>query len=280
MKIMYMTLPKEKKRPFKLQVIHPGQKQGVSILLKIALEKVMFQSIWWDEHGKCIAIYEELFKKEVVSRREPLRISEIKYMKSFTCHLHLHRFTRKQWDFPRSAFAIWEMSMVVSVLTLLFYYKPNFRRDSPHLLIKCKRSFGVKKRTLPAWGAAAEENDLFVAAPGENTQTSAPRNTAAMAQLAFRVLLLQHLLLHQVMLYPPCQIVPFAPGLEFLTFPVMYPASASMQPASASLPAASALFMPGPPHSQMPTYHHCPACTCGPNSGPAGNGLGPQPRVC
>lgn len=47
-------------------------------------------------------IYEELFKKEVLSRREPLRISEIKYMKSFTCHLHLHRFTRKQWDFPRS----------------------------------------------------------------------------------------------------------------------------------------------------------------------------------
>ncbi|XP_009582499.1 PREDICTED: heat shock transcription factor, Y-linked-like, partial [Fulmarus glacialis] len=66
------------------------------------VENDQFHSIWWDKHGKCVVIYEELFKKEVLERRERLRISEIEFMKSFTCYFHLHGFTRKQWDFPRS----------------------------------------------------------------------------------------------------------------------------------------------------------------------------------
>lgn len=53
-----MTLPKENKRPSKLQVIHPGQKQGVSILLKRALEKVMafHPSALWKSSGMLLKV--------------------------------------------------------------------------------------------------------------------------------------------------------------------------------------------------------------------------------
>lgn len=55
---MYMTLPKDKKRLSKLQVIHPGQKQGVSILLKRALEKVMafHPSALWKSSGMLLKV--------------------------------------------------------------------------------------------------------------------------------------------------------------------------------------------------------------------------------
>lgn len=144
--------------------------------------------------------------------------------------------------------------------------------------------------SVPAVAIIGEKLNPLLSSP----HTSFYHSTAATAQLASRVLLLQHLLFHQVMLYTPCQIVPLHQGWDF---PPFQPCTKLQQlcslPGQASLPAlgnpcfampmlaaASALFMPRPPHSQTPTHHHCPACTCGPNSGPAGDGLGSQPTVC
>ncbi|XP_009814567.2 heat shock transcription factor, Y-linked-like [Gavia stellata] len=158
-----MTLPSGEEKAFQTSSNPPWTKRGhlntyeessseshgfssLSSLKKLwdIVESDQFQSIWWDKHGKCSVIYEEQFKKEVLRRREPLTIFEIGCMKSFTCHLHLHRFITKKWDFSRSCL-LNDSLEEAAARELLFYYNPHFRRGSPHLVIKCKRSFGVKK---------------------------------------------------------------------------------------------------------------------------------------
>lgn len=67
------------------------------------VESDQFKSIWWDHGGNCVVIDEELFKKEVLERRGPLRIFETDCMKSFIRQLNLYGFSKMRQDFQRSA---------------------------------------------------------------------------------------------------------------------------------------------------------------------------------
>ncbi|PKU40624.1 heat shock transcription y-linked-like [Limosa lapponica baueri] len=62
-----------------------------------------FQSIWWSEGEKCVAINEGLFKEEVLGRGGPQRIFGMNSMKSFLRQMNLYGFTKLKRDFPRSA---------------------------------------------------------------------------------------------------------------------------------------------------------------------------------
>nr|XP_009940775.1 PREDICTED: heat shock factor protein-like [Opisthocomus hoazin] len=66
-------------------------------------ESDQFQSLWWSEGGKCLAINEELFKEEVLGRGGPLRVFATHSMKSFTRQLNIYGFTKMQRDAKRSA---------------------------------------------------------------------------------------------------------------------------------------------------------------------------------
>lgn len=85
-----------------------GQANGFSSLsfpqkLWKMVESKEFQSIWWSEGGKCVAINEELFKEEVLGRAGPLRVFATQSMKSFLRQLNIYGFTKIPWDFQRSA---------------------------------------------------------------------------------------------------------------------------------------------------------------------------------
>ncbi|KAF1496612.1 Heat shock transcription factor, Y-linked, partial [Megadyptes antipodes antipodes] len=131
----------------------------LSFLKKLwgTVESDRFESIWWGDNGKCVVIHEELFEEEVLARRGRLRIFQSESMKSFIHHLHLYRFTRKLWDFPKlgsrnDLLAEETAREVVATLFLCifefhFYDNPNFRRHFPHLLMKYKQRFGPKNQT-------------------------------------------------------------------------------------------------------------------------------------
>ncbi|KFZ57657.1 Heat shock transcription factor, Y-linked, partial [Antrostomus carolinensis] len=70
--------------------------------LWLMVESERFQSIWWSEGGKCVAINEELFKEEVLGREGPLRVFAMQKMKSFIRQLNFYGFTKVQRDFGRS----------------------------------------------------------------------------------------------------------------------------------------------------------------------------------
>ncbi|XP_009887621.1 PREDICTED: heat shock transcription factor, Y-linked-like [Charadrius vociferus] len=119
-----VTLPldiQEEKSLYKLQLSNPGQKEhlnsaeessskgndastrlGFLKQLWDVVESDQFESIRWGDNIKCVVIYEQLFKEEVLVRRGHLKSFESESMKSFTHHLHLDRFTRKLWGFPKS----------------------------------------------------------------------------------------------------------------------------------------------------------------------------------
>ncbi|KFV42187.1 Heat shock transcription factor, Y-linked, partial [Tyto alba] len=67
------------------------------------VESDQFQSVWWSDGGKCVAINEDLFKEEVLGRRGPLRVFAMQKMKSFLRQLNLYGFTKMPRDFQRSA---------------------------------------------------------------------------------------------------------------------------------------------------------------------------------
>uniref|UniRef100_A0A674KJK4 Heat shock transcription factor, Y-linked-like n=1 Tax=Terrapene triunguis TaxID=2587831 RepID=A0A674KJK4_9SAUR len=150
------------------------------------VESDQFKSLWWDDDGNCVVIDEELFKKEVLERRGPLRIFETDCMKSFIRQLNLYGFSKMRQDFQRSSMRL------VLLNHLSFYHNPNFKRGSPHLLPRCKRRVGIKS-TPPgrssdvqsAFGTASmEENDLVATAPKENLQTCALRKPTVNKGLA------------------------------------------------------------------------------------------------
>ncbi|XP_072732668.1 uncharacterized protein [Ciconia boyciana] len=167
-----------------------------------------------------------------------------------------------------------------------------------------------------AWETTSEEeSDLFAAGPRENMHTSAPRKTAPAKRRARAATGVRHastsactaaltnsdpaaavgrtklsplapsLLLQHSSPGPagvqgaapaaasPGRAVPAVPNSHFA--PGLVPPTSP-----AVLAAAAPLSMPRPPRGQTPPYCHCPTCTCGPNSGPAGDGLGPQPGAC
>ncbi|KAF1626779.1 Heat shock transcription factor, Y-linked, partial [Eudyptes filholi] len=120
----------------------------LSFLKKLwgTVESDRFESIWWGDNGKCVVIHEELFEEEVLARRGRLRIFQSESMKSFIHHLHLYRFTRKLWDFPKLGSRN-DLLAEETAREFHFYYNPNFRRHFPHLLMKYKQRFGPKNRT-------------------------------------------------------------------------------------------------------------------------------------
>lgn len=62
------------------------------------LESSEFRSIWWSMGGKCVAINEELFQREVLGR-----VYSTRKMKSFIRQLNSYGFTKVHPDFQRSA---------------------------------------------------------------------------------------------------------------------------------------------------------------------------------
>ncbi|NWH28814.1 HSFY1 protein, partial [Grus americana] len=106
------------------------------------VESDRFQSIWWSEGGKCVAIDEELFKEEVLGRGGALRIFTTQSMKSFIRQLNLYGFTKMQQDFQRSASLpefLAEEAAAAAHSQILHYYNPSFNREYPQLLEKCRR---------------------------------------------------------------------------------------------------------------------------------------------
>ncbi|NWI60605.1 HSFY1 protein, partial [Calyptomena viridis] len=106
------------------------------------LESDQFQSIWWSEGGKCVAINEELFKEEVLGRGGHQRVFNTQRIKSVTRQLNLYGFTRMQRDDQRSASLpefLAEEAAVSAHSQILYYYNPCFSRAHPQLLETCMR---------------------------------------------------------------------------------------------------------------------------------------------
>ncbi|NXG67802.1 HSFY1 protein, partial [Hemiprocne comata] len=104
------------------------------------LQSHQFQSIWWVDDGICVAIDEEAFQKEVLA----WGVFETDSMEGFLRQLHLYRFTRVERDCetPDSLDELpaeEEAAAPSAPSKLLFYYHPNFKRDDPHLLERCKQ---------------------------------------------------------------------------------------------------------------------------------------------
>ncbi|XP_060105618.1 heat shock transcription factor, Y-linked-like [Heteronotia binoei] len=111
------------------------------------VESDQFKSLWWDDDGNCVVIDEELFKKEVLERKGPLRIFETDCMKSFIRQLNLYGFSKMRQSFQRSASLVEflaEEKAAYAFSKLQFYHNPNFKRGCPHLLARCKRRVGIK----------------------------------------------------------------------------------------------------------------------------------------
>ncbi|XP_074248561.1 heat shock transcription factor, Y-linked-like [Saimiri boliviensis] len=68
------------------------------------VESDQFKSISWDEDGTCIVIHEELFKKEILERKDPYRIFKAESIKSLVRPFNLYGFSKIQQNFQRSAF--------------------------------------------------------------------------------------------------------------------------------------------------------------------------------
>ncbi|XDA91102.1 hypothetical protein R6Z07M_019746 [Ovis aries] len=110
------------------------------------VESDQFESIWWDDTGTCIVINEELFKKEVLERKDPFRIFETKSMKSLIRQLNLYGFHKKRQTVQRSASlpVFLEEENNISLLSKLqTYCNPNFKRGHPQLLVRMQRRVGI-----------------------------------------------------------------------------------------------------------------------------------------
>ncbi|NXK91089.1 HSFY1 protein, partial [Formicarius rufipectus] len=106
------------------------------------LESDQFQSIWWSEGGKSVAINEELFKAEVLGREGPQQVFHTQSIKSIVRQLNLYGFTKMQRDEQRSASLpefLAEEAAVSAHSQVLYYYNPCFNRAHPRLLETCLR---------------------------------------------------------------------------------------------------------------------------------------------
>ncbi|KAK2534312.1 hypothetical protein Q9233_004156 [Columba guinea] len=101
------------------------------------VESSWFQSIWWSDHGRCIAINEKLFQEEVLGNGGSLRVFATQNIKSFIRQLNLYGFTKIQQDFERSASLpefLAEEAAAAAHSQILYYYNPSFNREHPQLL--------------------------------------------------------------------------------------------------------------------------------------------------
>nr|XP_056715317.1 heat shock transcription factor, Y-linked-like [Euleptes europaea] len=126
------------------------------------VESDQFKSLWWDDDGNCVVIDEELFKKEVLERKGPLRIFETDCMKSFIRQLNLYGFSKMRQSFQRSASLVEflaEEKAAYAFSKLQFYHNPNFKRGCPHLLARCKRRVGIKSTPPVAFSLEQDYNE-------------------------------------------------------------------------------------------------------------------------
>ncbi|KFP52235.1 Heat shock transcription factor, Y-linked, partial [Cathartes aura] len=126
------------------------------------VESDQFMFIWWSKGGKCIAINEDLFKQEVLGRAGPLCAFATERTMSFIQQLNLYGFIKMQRDFQRSASLpefLAEEAAASAHSKLFYYYNPNFNREHPHLLERCKRRVGLQQRAPAASGQDAEMDE-------------------------------------------------------------------------------------------------------------------------
>ncbi|NWY17356.1 HSFY1 protein, partial [Aphelocoma coerulescens] len=105
------------------------------------LESDQFQSIWWSEGGKCVAINKDLFEAEVLGR-EGQQVFHTQKIKSFMRQLNAYGFTKVQRDIQRSASLpefLSEETAASAHSQILYYYNPSFNAAHPQLLETCKR---------------------------------------------------------------------------------------------------------------------------------------------
>ncbi|NWI92416.1 HSFY1 protein, partial [Pitta sordida] len=106
------------------------------------LESSQYQSVWWSEGGKCVAINKDLFNEEVLGREGCQRVFNMNNMRSFFRQLNLYGFTKMQRDDRRSASLpefLAEEAAVSAHSKILYYYNPCFNRAHPQLLGRCRR---------------------------------------------------------------------------------------------------------------------------------------------
>ncbi|NXG26624.1 HSFY1 protein, partial [Grallaria varia] len=106
------------------------------------LESDQFQSIWWSESGKYVAINKELFKEEVLDREGPQQVFHTQSIKSIIRQLNLYGFTKVQRDAQRSPSLpefLAEEAAASAHSQVLYYYNPCFNRAHPGLLETCVR---------------------------------------------------------------------------------------------------------------------------------------------
>ncbi|XP_006137863.1 heat shock transcription factor, Y-linked-like [Pelodiscus sinensis] len=149
------------------------------------VESDQFKSLWWDDDGNCVVIDEELFKKEVLERRGPLRIFETDCMKSFIRQLNLYGFSKMRQDFQRSASLaefLAEEKAASAFSKLQFYHNPNFKRGYPHLLVRCKRRVGIKNTPPVAFSLEQEFSENCLKNEGRNSDIQSALGTASMEE--------------------------------------------------------------------------------------------------
>ncbi|NXS68731.1 HSFY1 protein, partial [Pandion haliaetus] len=103
-----------------------------------------FQSIQCVDDGVFVALAEEMFKKEVVARRGLGRVFELEIVESFRHQLNLCRLCElpevSDLSNSRDEFPAEEAAASAPRKLLHFCYNPNFNRDHPQLLARCKPS--------------------------------------------------------------------------------------------------------------------------------------------
>ncbi|XP_074248565.1 heat shock transcription factor, Y-linked-like [Saimiri boliviensis] len=115
------------------------------------VESDQFKSISWDRDGTSIVIHEELFKKEILERKDPYRIFKAESIKILVRQPNLYGFSKIRQNFQRSAFLadfLEEEKQVPIVSKLKTYYNPNFKHGCPQLLVKMKRRIGIRNPSL------------------------------------------------------------------------------------------------------------------------------------
>ncbi|CAM9357467.1 unnamed protein product [Bubo scandiacus] len=233
------------------------------------VESDKFQSIWWSESRKCVAINAELFKEEVLGREGPLRVFSTQKMTSFLRQLNNYGFTKMRRDRQRSAYLpefLAEEAAASAHNQIFHYYNPTFNREHPHLLAQCKRRVGCKRRAPEAdkrHPASSPDGQ-----PAGDTPASPPALTVPTKRRAESL--------------PSLGSAHPSPPVAALTPPEPAGAAGSvgftpsetlggLQDAAPAPPLIAALMLgvaaglAEPLQSQSPAIPHCPTCTCSPN---------------
>uniref|UniRef100_A0A8C4XM10 HSF-type DNA-binding domain-containing protein n=1 Tax=Falco tinnunculus TaxID=100819 RepID=A0A8C4XM10_FALTI len=210
------------------------------------VESDQFRSIWWSKGGEYVAINEKLFKEEVLGGGGPLQVYTRQSMKSFLRQMNYHGFVKMQGDGERSASLpefLAEEAAASAHSKVLYYYNPLFKRGHPHLLEKCRRRAGLKRKALEM------DEGQPCRRPGGQPAGDMPASTKRWAEAPPSLGATRP---------PPPAAAPALPE------PAGAAGSKNFSPvAPSSPPPLSALpESPAPLCRQSPPVPHCPTCTC------------------